>query len=406
MLSEILFSKTMHKKKAIIIGAGIAGIATAIRLRAAGVLVSVYEQNSYPGGKLSEMNLGTYRFDCGPSLFTMPQFVEELFELSGKKATDYFSYLKKDVVCNYFYDDGVKFTAFADKEKFALEASRVFMDEEASVKRYFQRSQLKYNLTASLFLEKSLHKVSTYLSMDTLKSIVQLQKLNVNTTLNEYNERSFKDPKLIQLFNRFATYNGSSPYKTPGIMSMIPHLEQHYGTFFPKGGMHSITRSLYDLAVDLGVEFHFSSFVEKILTQKNKAYGIVVNDQAVNGDVIVSNMDIVPTYKKLLQKHTAPEKTLQQERSSSALIFYWGIKKKFPELDLHNIFFAKDYKKEFEAIFENKTISNDPTIYVNITSKHEVNDAPQDSENWFVMVNAQETQVRIGMKLLWKQEII
>ncbi|MFL1894289.1 1-hydroxycarotenoid 3,4-desaturase CrtD [Aquimarina sp. 2-A2] len=378
----------MQKKKAIIIGAGIAGIASAIRLRSLGIAVEVYEQNTYPGGKLSQMSLGGYRFDCGPSLFTMPHFVEELFELSGKKAEEHFSYLKKDVVCNYFYNDGVKFTAFADKEKFAKEASLVFKDETASVIRYFQRSQLKYNLTASLFLEKSLHKVSTYLSMDTLKSVLQLQKLNVNTTLNDYNERSFKDPKLIQLFNRFATYNGSSPYKTPGIMSMIPHLEQHFGTFFPKGGMHAITQSLYDLAIELGVKFHFSAFVEEILTQKNKAYGIVVDNQAVNADIIISNMDIVPTYRKLLQKHKAPEKILKQERSSSALIFYWGIKKQFPELDLHNIFFAKDYKKEFEAIFENNAISNDPTVYVNITSKHETADAPPGSENWFVMVNA------------------
>ncbi|WP_378185878.1 1-hydroxycarotenoid 3,4-desaturase CrtD [Aquimarina sp. W85] len=378
----------MHKKKAIVIGAGIAGIATAIRLSAAGVIVHVYEQNTYPGGKLSEMNLGDYRFDCGPSLFTMPQFVEELFELCGKKATSHFSYIKKDVICNYFYDDGLKFKAYSDKEKFAQEAARVFDDEAASVQRYFQRSQLKYNLTASLFLEKSLHKVSTYISRDTLKSIAQLQKLNINTTLNAYNERSFKDPKLVQLFNRFATYNGSSPYKTPGIMSMIPHLEQHYGTFFPSGGMYSITKSLYDLATDVGVKFHFSSSVERILTQKNKAYGIVVDNQAVNGDMIISNMDIVPTYKKLLQKHVAPEKILQQERSSSALIFYWGIKKKFPALDLHNIFFAKEYKKEFDAIFENNTIAKDPTIYINITSKHESKDAPSDSENWFVMVNA------------------
>ncbi|MDC0552552.1 phytoene desaturase, partial [Flavobacteriaceae bacterium] len=153
-------------------------------------------------------------------------------------------------------------------------------------------------------------------------------------------------------------------------------------------GMNNITKSLYDLAVRQGVKFKFENFVSKILVNNKKAVGVMVGEKSYNSEIVVSNMDIVPTYRSLLKNHYHPKKTLNQERSSSALIFYWGIKKEFKNLDLHNIFFSKDYKKEFQSIFEDNTISTDPTVYVNITSKDVKGDAPNNHENWFVMINS------------------
>jgi phytoene desaturase len=374
-------------KTSIIVGAGIAGLATSIRLKSAGFDVNVFEMNSYPGGKLTEFSENGYRFDMGPSLFTMPQFVEELFAVAGKKMTDYFEYHRKKTVCHYFYEDGTRFQAAADQEGFAKNAASSFDVKEKDILNYFKRSKKKYDLTASLFLEKSLHKASTYFSFDTLKAIVQMGSLDINTSLHNYNTHQFSDPRLVQLFDRFATYNGSDPYQTPGIMSMIPHLEQYFGTFFPKGGMHSITMSLFQLAKDLGVKFHFNTKVEKILVEKKKAVGIQTESEKYFADCIVSNSDVVPTYRNLLKDQKAPEKVLKQPRSSSALIFYWGVTKEFPELDLHNIFFSKEYQKEFETIFHQNNVIDDPTVYINITSKEEKNDAPVGCENWFVMIN-------------------
>ncbi|WP_339625026.1 1-hydroxycarotenoid 3,4-desaturase CrtD [uncultured Winogradskyella sp.] len=379
--------KIDNSKNIIIIGSGIAGIAAAIRLSVSGHNVSVYEANSYPGGKLTALSKAGYRFDMGPSLFTMPQFVEQLFEVAQKPIRDYFTYKKKAVVCNYFYEDGTFFSAFADTDKFAKEAAKIFNVSEQAVLDYFEQSKNKYDLTASLFLEKSLHKASTYLSKDALKAIFKVNSLGLNTTLSGYNSKRFKDERLVQFYDRFATYNGSSPYQTPGVMSMIPHLEQHFGTYFPKGGMHAITMSLFELAKDCGVTFNFNSKVEQISTHQNKANGVVVKGIPIRADIVISNSDIVPTYRHLLKAHKAPEKILQQPRSSSALIFYWGITKQFPQLDLHNIFFSEDYKKEFASIFEKKTVSSDPTVYINISSKEEPTDAPKGCENWFTMIN-------------------
>lgn len=374
-------------KKAIVIGSGIAGLASAIRLNSKGYQVDVFESNSYPGGKLTEFRLGNYRFDAGPSLFTMPILVDNLIRKLGEDPRDHFNYCKKEISCVYFWEDGTRFPAPAQPDLLAQKAEKTFGVEAQKITNYLRHSSRMYRLTNKVFLERSLHKASTYLSMDTVTAIVNIFGLHLSKTMHEVNQKQFDHPKLVQLFNRYATYNGSNPYEAPGILCMIPHLEFNVGTYFPKGGMHAITQSLFELAKNVGVTFQFNSPVEEILLQKNRASGVKVGGKQYPADVVVSNMDIVPTYRKLLPQLAAPEKTLKQERSSSALIFYWGIRKRFPQLDLHNIFFSDDYRKEFAAIFEEKNVLDDPTIYVNISSKEEPTDAPDGCENWFVMIN-------------------
>ncbi|MEN8816490.1 MAG: 1-hydroxycarotenoid 3,4-desaturase CrtD [Nonlabens sp.] len=373
-------------KKAIVIGAGIAGLAVALRLKHKGYFVTVFEQNDYAGGKLHAIEQDGYRFDLGPSLFTLPDLVENLLRLFPDQKID-FTYKSKETSFHYFWEDGTAFKASTNFTKFIDDAAEVFNEEKSSIKKYLEKSKSRYDLTKTLFLEKSLHKASTYLSLDTLKAIINAPFLGLNNTLNEENS-TFKNPKLTQLFNRYATYNGSSPYQTPGIMTMIPHLELGLGTFYPNGGMHRISQSLYELAQKVGIDFRFRESVTSIKHLNNKTTGVVTKDGDYHADLVVSNMDIVPTYRNLIKNIKAPEKTLSQERSSSALIFYWGIDREFPQLDLHNILFSENYKVEFKEIFENKTLHSDPTVYINITSKESKKDAPSGHENWFVMINA------------------
>ena len=375
-------------KKAIIIGSGIGGIATALRLRSMNYNVTVFENNNYPGGKLASFDLGPYRFDAGPSLLTMPHFIDELFDLFNENPRDYFNYKKKDISCRYFWDDGIKLNAYSEKSKFINEINKVLGVKESTISTYLLNAKRKYDLTKSMFLEQSLHKLKTYLSKDLLIGLCNVFSFQINKTLNQVNELELKEPHLVQLFNRFATYNGSSPYKTPGMMTLVQHLEQEYGTYVSDKGMNNITKSLYDLALRQGIDFKFNSFVSQILVSGKRAIGVSVGEESYSSDIVVSNMDIVPTYRNLLKNHYQPEKTLSQERSSSALIFYWGINKEFKNLDLHNIFFSNDYKKEFQSIFEKKSIFSDPTVYINITSKDVKGDAPDNCENWFVMINS------------------
>ncbi|GAA4821669.1 1-hydroxycarotenoid 3,4-desaturase CrtD [Algivirga pacifica] len=373
--------------KAIVIGAGVAGLSSACRLAADGFEVKVLERNAFVGGKLSTFSLGEYRFDRGPSLFTLPHLLEETFSYCGKRLEDYFSYVTESTGCHYFWKDGTQLQAATNPEEFAKQAEDLFGVPAEQVAQYLQKSQWKYDLTKNVFVENSLHRWSTYKQKGVASAALQSFKLNPFTSLNSLNRRKLKHPKLVQLFDRYATYNGSDPYQTSGVMSMIPSLEFNQGVHFPVKGMQSISDALYHLALDMGVSFHFSEGAEEIEIQEGKAKGVRSTKERYPADVVVSNVDIFYTYTRLLKQPIKKRYDFRSFPSSSAIVFYWGMGKVFPELGLHNIFFSEDYKREFEQIFGDKTWPEDPTIYVHISSKVVKQDAPEGKENWFVMVN-------------------
>ena len=374
-------------KSAIVIGAGIGGLATAIRLQARGYQLTVLEANEYSGGKLTEIGDERYRFDAGPSLFTMPEKVDELLNLNGPDPTG-FSYQRLDEVCRYFYEDETVIQGWGDAVAFSNEVNQKLGVAPGAVKKHLGKSAFIFNVTNHLFLEKSLHKAGSYLNWDTFVSFLQLPFLNINRSMNAVNEKALQNDKLVQLFNRYATYNGSNPYKAPGILNIIPHLEFGRGAFFPNEGMHAISQSLHKKAETLGVEFRFKTRASSVTIENGTARAVhTESGDVLPADIVVSNMDVVPFYRQLLPNEKQPEKVIAQERSSSALIFYWGIKKQFDELILHNIFFSEDYREEFRQIFEEQDVFDDPTVYIHISSKHLASDAPEGCENWFVMIN-------------------
>jgi phytoene desaturase len=375
-------------KKAIIIGSGIAGIALSVRLKVKGYDVHVFEKNESYGGKLSEFKLGEYRYDFGPKLFTLPELLVDLFKISNQNIDDYIKYKKIEVGCKYFWEDGKVFNAYADKQKLIKEIVSEFDTDKKKINNYLNRSKKKFDLTRTIFLEKSLHKVSTFFSISAFRAILNFFSLDILKPLNQLNEETFDDKKLVQLFNRFATYNGSNPFVTSGIMSMIQHLEHDLGVFMPSNGLSDISKSIYNLANDLGVTFSFNSNIDKIIINKNKAIGVEKNKQKYLADIVVSNMDVNLTYSKLLNGFKKPKYLKDYEPSSSAIVFYWNINKSFKELDLHNIIFSNNNSKEFDYIFDKKLVYEDPTIYICPTSKVVKNDAPEGCENWFILINS------------------
>lgn len=387
-----MVTKEANNIKVAIIGAGIAGIATAIRLAVRGFHVEVFESNAYPGGKLTQINIDRFRFDAGPSLFTMPALVDELFELCGEKTSDHFDYFKLENNCNYFYEDGTVIHASHDVETFINEVVSKTSEKPEALRKTLKKSNTLYKYLGELFMSHSLHDPSTFWNSLAKDAYKNLHKLDFFRTMNGANQSTLSDSKVIQLFNRYATYNGSDPYQTPATMNIIPHLEFGMGAFFPKKGMHDITVSLSDLAKRQGVRFHFNQPITEIILEGNQVKGVKIGNVISHFDRVVSNMDIVGTYQKLLPTIKPSKRLLGQPKSSSALIFYWGINHSFPELDLHNIFFSADYREEFKAIFTDCTIFHDPTVYINITSKFKSDDAPNQCENWFVMINVPNNQ--------------
>ena len=373
------------QKNIVIIGSGVAGLASAIRLGAAGHKVTVVEANDYVGGKLTAKNIGRYRFDLGPSVFTLPNLIEELTLISKQELK--FEYLTLDKICNYFYEDGTTLSAYPDKEKFATEIHNKLGETKESVYEQLKYSATAYELIGELFMEQSLHKLSNFLNLKTAKAILNIGKLKLNKTMNEVNKARFKNKKTVQLFNRFATYNGSNPFQAPALINIIAHLEHNIGAFAPKGGMHDITMHLYNLSVKLGVEYKMNTRVIKVITENDLVNNVLTSSGEIKADIVVSGADIKHVYTKLLDKKYYPTKILEQEKSLSGLIFYWGVKKEFQELSLHNILFSENSEAEFNSFFKDKTPYHDPTIYINITSKVTPTDAPEGCENWFVMIN-------------------
>ncbi|HEX5152011.1 MAG TPA: 1-hydroxycarotenoid 3,4-desaturase CrtD [Parafilimonas sp.] len=376
------------KQKALIIGAGVAGMACGIRLAVKGFEVTIFEKNNYPGGKLYLLEKDGYRFDTGPSFFLEPDNIEELFNLAGGDIHQYLHYKRVDINCRYFYEDGTVINAYSDQKRFAEELREKTGEPSQHLISYLTESEKVYNNIGKVFLNHSLHQRKTWKQHDILKALTSVRPRYIFSTLHEINKKKFNNPHVIQLLDRYATYSGSSPYKAPGMLMLIPHIECNKGVFYAEGGMMAINKALYNLALKKGVVFRFNSPVQRIIENNHQANGIVINNQDIYGNITISNADVYFTYSKLLNKSYEVKKIIKPERSSSAIIFYWGIKKEFPQMHLHNIFFSKNYKSEFNSIFDSNAPFDDPTIYINITSKMEADvHAPKGKENWFVMIN-------------------
>ena len=392
--------------KAIIIGSGIGGLATAIRLARQGIDVQVYEATERPGGKISERKFDGFRFDTGPSLLTLPSLVLDLLDEDLRLPIK-----KLDIITRYFYEDGLRLDAYSDGIKMAKEMGDKFHVPQERVTGYLEKAATVYDLTADLFIFGSFHRLKSLARLKSIKTLLNFRKLKAFDSLHDFNKQELKEKRLVQLFDRYATYNGSNPYQSPATLSVISHLEHNLGAFIPKEGMSSIIGAMVQQAARLGIKFHYRQPVRKVECEEGKVKGVWVNKGFIPCDIIVSNVDIHRFYSFLLPDCGRFKKITRQERSSSALVFFWGMRGTSPDLDIHNIFFSARYKEEFDHLFHKKQVFDDPTVYVYISSKYRKEDAPEGCENWFVMINApahtgqhwkeiiEQTRVQILQKL-------
>ena len=376
----------MVNKRAIVIGSGVGGLATAIRLAHSGWDVSVYEKNAHVGGKVHSKTINGYRFDMGPSVFTEPNLIVELLDLAPK--AEPFIYQELPESGRYFFEDGTSLIILSGTNGTIKVFEQELNEDKLKTKQYLSRLKKNYTVLYPVFIASSLHRLKHWCNSSVLPALKEIPFLGLTNTMNGFSKRYFKNPKTIQILNRYATYNGSNPYKTPGLLSIIGNLELNIGSFFPKGGMVSISERLAATAKSMGVQIYCNSPVTEILSRDGKVSGVRVGNESLEADLVVSNADIHYTYQRLMPNINGPKKILSQEKSSSAVVFYWGIKKSFPELGVHNVLFSAEYEAEFKAIFNTKTMFNDPSIYIHISSKVEKDDAPEACENWFVMINA------------------
>ncbi len=371
------------KPRIAIIGGGLGGLSAAAWLSRKGCKVTVFEQSSHLGGKMRESRFAGCRFDCGPSLLTMPFVIDEIFTSVRENPRDYFTYEPLMPLCRYEFPDGEVLNAYSDLERFQAEVRRFSEQDATALKHFLEYSKTIYDLTADIFLFNAIFSRKNLLRRDSWKALSQLGKLDLNRTMHQSVSSFFKSPKMRQLFDRYATYSGSSPYLAPATLNVIPHVEYNMGGYSVKGGMYQIADSLVRLNEKLGTTFHLETKVDKILISRGRASGLRVNGVEEPFDAIISNADVVETYTALLGDKQNWRQKL--EPSSSGLVFLWAVKGR-TNLEHHNIFFSADYEREFSEIV-NGTAPSDPTVYICVSSKSGPGHAPEGWENHFVLVN-------------------
>lgn len=391
-------------RRVAVVGAGLGGLSAAIRLASVGLDVTVFESSDTVGGKAGESFVESdsrrWRFDTGPSLLTMPAVLEDLFAAGGARLEDYLELLPLDPVTRYWFADGTHAVSSPNFDRFALSMEQAGAASRSELSQFFAYSRRIWDLTHSVFLERSLHELRDLVGNPELwKSLIRLGGIDPMRTLDESLRRFFVSDKARQFFGRYATYNGSDPYRVPATLNLIPHVEFGIGAYAVRGGISAVPRALKRLTQNLGVKFRFREPVERILTDRRpgrqggrpaSVRGVRTDAGEFETDIVICNADVTPAYRLLLDDPEAPpaRRYGKLEPSSSAVVFFWAMGSDYPELGLHNIFFSPDYRREFCEIFEQKICPANPTVYINITSKVDSSDAPSPGENWFVLVNA------------------
>lgn len=378
----------MAAKSVIVVGGGLGGISAAIRLAASGFRVELFEKNDQLGGKMGELRDCGYRFDTGPSLLTMPFIIDELFAAAGARREDVLAFERIEPICRYFFADGHHLDASHEPAKMQQAIAALAAGDARNYGAFLDYSRRIYELTADLFLFTPFQEWRHLLRWRHLDRLWRLGEIDALRTVDRGIRRFFRDPRIVQLFDRYATYNGSNPFQAPATLNIIPHVEYTLGSFYIAGGMYRLVDALQQLALDLGVRIHAGVPVQAIRHDGRRILGVRAGGDFVHADYVVCNQDVVVAFNQLIDGFPAVRRRLNRlEPSSSGLVFMWGVQKSHPALAHHNIFFSHDYRREFQQIFTDQQTPADPTIYAAITSKHNPAHAPSGSENWFVLIN-------------------
>ena len=362
-------------RKILVIGAGLGGLAAAIRLARAGHQVEVWEKNKAPGGKLKEVRIGDFRWDTGPSLLTMPHVLRELFASCGEKIEDHLDLVRLDSACRYFWTDG---TMIDETESFW---------KQPEVAKFLRYARGIYELSGEAYLNHPPSQLWRAFTPRNLPKLRHLAKVATFRTLAKEVERRITEPHLRQIFLRFATYNGSSPYLTPATFNIIPYVEAEFGPWYVRGGLVKIAEALGALAERNGVAFRFNTTAVDWDGSEAKAQ----DGFRAKADFLVCNADVLSAKTGFLSRVTSSieqEKVLRPPLSTSGFIMFLGIRGREPSLGHHNIFFSDHYRSEFVELHYNKSMPTEPTIYISISSRTDLDHAPGNHDNYFVLVNA------------------
>ncbi len=374
----------MKGKDVVIIGGGLGALAAGIRLAVCGCRVTICEQGHSFGGKMNSWKSNGFRFDTGPSLVTLPWVFAEVFELAGSRMEDHLKMIPMNPLTHYIFSDGTDFTYTSELPEW-LETIRQI--EPCDVAGFLQLIKLGariYELSKNTFMRRP------PLALPRISDLAGLGQFPLRNSWGNYEKvvaSHFKSPHLRQLFNRYPTYVGSSPYRCPATLLIIPYIEFALSGWYPKGGLYKIIQCFLELAQQLDVTLLTNTKVEGVEHQRNVVKAVrLVGGERLSADVVVANCEAEDVKAMLGEPHATRLK--ERDRSMSGVVFLLGVKRTLPALHHHQVYFSADYENEFKQLFTERKFPDDPTVYVNCPSRNDRSVVPGEGESLFIMANA------------------
>jgi len=292
-------SSIRKEKKVIVIGAGLGGISAAIMLKIAGYDVEVFEKNEKIGGKLNLINEKGYIFDLGPSILTLPQYFKSLFDAAGKDINDYIKMQKVRPHWRNFFEDGTVVDLDPDMDFMKKELGKLGKDTYQQFRAFLDYSEKQYDILADGYFDNGLDKTTDFMKFYDFSSVF---KIDFFRTMHSSVAKYIKSPHLVDIMDYFIKYVGSSAYSAPGFMNLMPTIQFRYDLWYVPGGMYNIALGFLKLMEELGIKINYNSEVEEILKEGNRVTAIRAKEQIHKADIIVSNMEVIPAYKTLLNE--------------------------------------------------------------------------------------------------------
>lgn len=361
-------------KEVIVLGAGLGGISAAISLAQEGYRVSIHEKNDKIGGKLNMLRMEGYTFDLGPSILTLPHIFSRLFERSGKRMEDYITIQPVRPHWRNFFEDGSVIDLHPDPAVMAVEAAKAGEKPEA-IEAFLKYSYDLYDLVNEGYFEKGLDTAKDFREHYGFKNF---PKFDLFRNMHGGVKKHLKTAKMRDIFDYFIKYVGSSAYRAPAFMNCLPAIQFRYDLWYVPGGMYGIAQGLGRLMSELGIRVHLNSEVTEIRREGERMTGVVTAaDGFIPADIVVSNMEVIPAYERLLGEEDSFMKSLAKyEPACSGLILDLGLDRKYPQLAHHNFFFSSDQQRHFRKVFRERVLPDDPTIYLVAASRSDETVAP------------------------------
>jgi phytoene desaturase len=375
-----------ERKSAVIIGAGIGGIATAIYLAKNGYNVSVFEKNSAAGGRCGQLIREGHRFDLGATMLIMPAIYKDIFNSLGIPLFEKNEINPLKNLYNIYFDNNDILTFTTDKEKMRLQHERIEPGSYAKSQKYVKDGYKIFQTGMNKLIGRNFDNIFQFANF---RNIGMLVKLKTYISNWRYVKKFFRDTHLRMAYTFQNIYVGQSPFDSPALFSMVPAAELTEGSFFPKGGMYTIVENLVSEAHSSGVIFHCNKPVKKIKVTAKKAMGIILEDGSeINADVIVANADLPYVYRNLLPDRRKSGRLNRMKYSCSAICYHWGLDKVYHQLGHHSVFLSDGFREGLDLIFKDKSISDRPSFYIHAPVRTDPSAAPPGQDTLSFIVGA------------------